>query len=433
MKLLLTLIMIAFVVFSALAGYWGPDKAPLLFRIMASACISFAGIAIFRQIMMLFLAFINSRQESHFQKRNTNQGLTFLPKISIIVPAYNEETVIERALTSLQNIDYPDYDILVIDDGSSDATLSIATSVSESSSIPINVTSQQNGGKSKALNNGIRISDAEFVFCVDADSHILPNGLKSAIQHFQDPKVCAVAGHVEVSKDQNSYIALLQRLEYQLMQRVTRSALSYLKCIPIVPGPAGLFRKNSVIAIGCYESGDTCFAEDAELSMKLLTTGGRIIADNELVSITQAPNDINTLLRQRYRWFRGSLQALFNNFDTLMGRGSRRSFFLFVFLVLEYLMMPIAGISIGLFFLFNTLSTGAITTLLWGLIGLLALELIGLITVTKINNSYINTIVHFLCFKITYGYLLLFWSFFCLIDEINDQSMSWDKLERFDV
>jgi len=261
----------------------------------------------------------------------------------------------------------------------------------------------------------------------------MPKGLRSAIRHFKNPKVVAVAGHVEVTPEQSGFLAAIQRLEYQLMQRVSRNALSLLKCIPIVPGPAGLFRKDSVLDIGGYESGEKCFAEDAELSLSLLTQGGRIVADKNLVAVTQTPESVDALLRQRYRWLRGSLQAIFNNFDSLMGTGSIRSFFLFVYLVLEYIMMPIAGISVGLFFLFDTLTAGHVTTVAWGLLLLVSLEFIGLITVSGSLIEYPKKIIMFIGFKFTFAYLLLFWSFFCLIDEINDQAMSWDKLERYDV
>lgn len=430
MRILLTLLMVTFVIMSGIAGLLGPDY-PVFYKVMAAACISFAGIAIIRQLLFLTLAGINYRNNIFINNQAGSDD--FLPKISIIVPAYNEEAVIAKALQSLQNIDYPNYNILVIDDGSSDDTFLIASMVAQSSHIPIQVISQQNGGKSKALNNGLRISDAPFVLCVDADSQMKPSGLRSAIHRFNDPKVVAVAGHVEVNPQQISPLATFQRLEYQLMQRVGRNALSLLKCIPIVPGPAGLFRKESVIQIGGYDAGDKCFAEDAELSMSLLSSGGRIVSDKNLVAITQAPISLDALLRQRYRWFRGSLQAIFNNFDKLMGRGSMRSFFLFVYLVLEYIMMPIAGLSIGLFFLFDTLSAGTLTPLMWGLFILIALEFVGLVTVCQSLSEFPTKALTFIALKLSLGYLLLFWSFFCLIDEINDQSMSWDKLERYDL
>ena len=289
---------------------------------VVTVALSLAILAIVRQLLILWFSHRERRRYAELDELISDPSLA--PKISILVPAYNEATVIEAALASMLKLNYPNYEVLLLDDGSTDGTFDIASALVESSGGKLRVYRQANQGKAAALNLGLRISRSSFVLCVDADSTLEPEGLTHAIRHFQDPNVAGVAGIVQVRLGTGKLISRLQRTEYLMSQRLTRSAIAYFKSIPIVPGPAGLFRRQALIDVGGYIPAEDCFAEDAELTIRLLADGFDIVAEPALVAITEAPKDLFSLLRQRYRWCRGSMQALFLNTERLIYGKSER-------------------------------------------------------------------------------------------------------------
>lgn len=427
-------LMLIYAILCGFAGFWGEGSLKSLFNFL---CLALAGFALFRQSFIMFFAFLAFQKKHQSPKYNTELKKRRIdlrhqeyPEITAIVPAYNEGLVIANTINSLLNIDYPNLKILVIDDGSADDTFSVATKIGAKHE-NVQVISQANGGKSKALNTGIRIADSPFVLCVDADSQIKAKDLKRTVDLFQDPRLCAVAGYVEVGGKSPNLLQRLQHIEYMLIQKVFREALSWFKAIPIVPGPIGLFRRQELINAGCYTISENCFAEDAELSIRLLSEGKKIVADNELIAVTQAPEDLNKLLRQRYRWIRGSIQAVAENLPVYLKLSSIRGLGIFFFLLLEYILLPIAAFTLAVYFLFSTLAAGEFSIFVGGVILLVTLELITLLVVTEKKQNILLQLYYYVLYRLFYAFLLIFWAFYCFVDEIGNSSMSWDKLDRY--
>ena len=236
----------------------------------------------------------------------------FKPFVSIIIPVFNEAKIIERSVKSLLKLDYPNYEIIIVNDGSTDNTKEIAENLISFSKgvykeVKISLINKPNGGKSSALNLGIKMSDAEFILCMDGDSLLTPSSLKMAVRHFVNPEIGAVAGNVKVL-NRGKFFTDMQALEYLEGLNMARSAQSSIKLVNIIPGPIGLFRKKAIISAGFYAS-DT-FAEDFDMTMEILEQGYKVEYEDNAISYTDAPKNLEDFMKQRRRWYRGMLQVL---------------------------------------------------------------------------------------------------------------------------
>jgi cellulose synthase/poly-beta-1,6-N-acetylglucosamine synthase-like glycosyltransferase len=164
---------------------------------------------------------------------------------------------------------------------------------------------KRNGGKSRALNTGIAAARGDFVLCMDGDSALHPQTLRRAVRHLADPRVAAVAGSVKVVNRTN-LLSSLQALEYVEGLNMVRAAQGFFRLERL--RPIGLFRVSAMRAVGGYDH-DT-FAEDCDLTLKLLAEGWQIHYEPESIAYTEAPEKLLDLLKQRYRWTRGILQAI---------------------------------------------------------------------------------------------------------------------------
>jgi cellulose synthase/poly-beta-1,6-N-acetylglucosamine synthase-like glycosyltransferase len=247
------------------------------------------------------------------------------PRVSVLVSTYNEEETIERALRSLLAVDYPDLEIVCVDDGSSDRTLELARWIAERSPhVPIRILHQSNGGKSSALNLAWRNASGELLLFVDADSHLEPDSLRWLVRTMEHSGADAVAGQVRL-RNRHGLLTQLQALEYLACQSAVRAAQHVTGTVLVVPGPIGLYRREALAAVqdrfgnslpeGCCVGvdgpvhGDT-FAEDFDLSLSALALGGRVVYEPRAVAHTKGPATAMMLLNQRYRWLCGSLQVL---------------------------------------------------------------------------------------------------------------------------
>ncbi len=351
------------------------------------------------------------------------------PMVSVIMPCYNEEDVIEASLRNLTQLTYPNLEIIVVNDGSSDRTSYLAHAEAlHSPRTPVKVLDQRNQGKASALNHGLLHAQGEIIMCVDADSRMNPDAVEMGVRQFQDHRVGAVAGFVEIV-NQRSVLLLLQQMEYLVGLNFTRRAMSFLGVVPIVPGPAGLFRRKALMQAGGFISGKNIFAEDAELSMRLLTKGWKIQTEDQMVARTEAPETHRDLLRQRYRWNRGTYQALLLNFFSLLESGWRGRWIAF-HLLLESVITPVLNFGLILYFLTYFFTTGNLEMFTMWYFYLLGIDL--LTTVMAVHNQGRMPMWIALTFvnKIYYFYMLLTWRLLSLYEEWLGVDMTWDKLNR---
>ncbi|MCM2580500.1 glycosyltransferase family 2 protein [Streptomyces meridianus] len=278
----------------------------------------------------------------------------FTPPISVIVPAYNEEAVITEAMRAMLLLRYPRFEIVVVDDGSTDGTLERlreafdlvevehvvpreipsrgdveSVHLPRTSSLPLVVVRKQNGGRADALNVGIDLARYPLVCMVDADSLLGPEALLSAVKPLMDDPTrtvgcggvvgiangCVVrAGRVVEVRMPRESVVRIQTIEYLRAFLLGRTAWSRLGGLLIISGAFGVFRREAVVEVGGLDP--DCMGEDAELVLKLHRSmrdrrrDYRIVFVSEPICWTEAPPTARILARQRRRWHRGLTELL---------------------------------------------------------------------------------------------------------------------------
>jgi len=262
-----------------------------------------------RLISIGILSIIQHRKE---KKELANQ-LPYFPKVSIIVPAFNEEVNAVRTVEYLLKSKYPDIEIIFVDDGSSDLTYSKIKSTFESNS-KVKVLTKPNGGKAAALNFGIEQSTGEILVCIDADTILPADAISKMIPFFAKTNVGAVAGNVKVGNTLNM-LTIWQSIEYTTSQNFDRRAYDAVNAILVVPGAIGAFRKTAMVAIDGFTT-DT-LAEDCDLTLRMLRAGYVIRTCNDALALTEAPETLKMFLKQRTRWTFGMMQSFWKHRDLL--------------------------------------------------------------------------------------------------------------------
>jgi len=243
-------------------------------------------------------------------------------RVAVLIPAYNEEKVIERTIRAALRSSYRNLRVIVIDDGSKDKTLQVAQSCfpREEASGRLLILTKPNAGKAEALNFGLRRldPDEEIFVGIDADTVIVRDAIALLVPHFRNPRVGALAGNAKVGNRVNLWTRW-QALEYITSQNFERRALNTLGAVSVVPGAIGAWRVSAVREAGGYHT-DTV-AEDADLTMALLRNGYRVEYEDRALAYTEAPVNASGLMRQRFRWSFGILQAVFKHRGAFARKG----------------------------------------------------------------------------------------------------------------
>ncbi len=290
-----------------------------------------------------------------FRVRATDRGeqvAAYQPRVAILIPAYNEEKVIRRTIRAALASTYPDLRVIVIDDGSSDATLTVAREAfaAEQAAGKVLVLTKPNAGKAEALNYGLKqLRDEEIFVGIDADTVIAADAVSRLVPHFLNPKVAAVAGNAKVGNRVNLWTRW-QALEYITSQNFERRALNTLGAVSVVPGAIGAWRVSAVLAEGGYHV-DTV-AEDADLTMALLRRGLRVEYEDLALAYTEAPINANGLMRQRFRWSFGILQSVWKHREVFARKGVL-GFVALPNIVVFQILLPLVSPLIDLMFLFG--------------------------------------------------------------------------------
>ncbi|MGA9672221.1 MAG: glycosyltransferase [Terracidiphilus sp.] len=246
--------------------------------------------------------------------RKPHQGASpgYNPRVAVLIPAYNEETVIVRTIRSVLNSDYKNLHIIVIDDGSLDRTFEVARQAyaAEIAAGRIQVLTKANGGKAAALNYALNLLEEDIYVGIDADTVIAADAISKLIPHFEDPRIGAIAGNAKVGNRVNLWTRW-QALEYITSQNFERRALDLFHIVTVVPGAIGAWRTAPVKAAGGYPLNTV--AEDADLTMNLLEQGLRVDYEDRSLAFTEAPINARGLMRQRFRWSFGTLQAIWKH------------------------------------------------------------------------------------------------------------------------
>lgn len=295
--------------FLAESTYWAGQ---ILFTLFIIGILLSVG----RMILMALLASIQKRKEKNADTilpAFMSGDKSAFPLVSVIVPAYNEEVNAVRTVKSLLSQDYPQIEIIFVDDGSTDKTFKTVNEQFKQNP-KVHVYTKINGGKASALNFGIEKSNGDFVVCIDADTQLKSDAVSLLMKKFDQENVAAVAGNVKVGNEVNM-ITKWQSIEYITSQNFDRRAFDLLNCITVVPGAIGAFRKDAILIAGGFTT-DT-LAEDCDLTMRLLRSDYIVRNCTSAISYTEAPETFKQFLKQRFRWSFGVMQCFWKHRDTL--------------------------------------------------------------------------------------------------------------------
>ncbi len=363
----------------------GATAVWLLFSVVVVSVLAQAALYV---AAVVELRRIRQRDRHHLWRRMLSSPLA--PRISILVPAHDEAVAIGPAVTQLLSLTYPNLEVVVVNDGSTDDTLDRLVDTFQLWPVlpvfrrviptqPVRqlyrspddprlvVVDKHNGGKADALNAAVNVASGELVCAIDADTVVAPDALQQMVSPFlTERRTVAVGGTIRLVNDatwQHHQIDVLeaprhllvgaQAVEYARSFLVGRLAWNPIGGNLIISGAFGVFRKDALVEVGGYENGSV--GEDMELIVRLRRAAhergerARVEFTPDPVAYTEAPASLRTLARQRNRWFRGLLDVLVRH-RRMIGNpryGSAGMLALPYFLVVEALAPVIEGVGLA--------------------------------------------------------------------------------------
>jgi cellulose synthase/poly-beta-1,6-N-acetylglucosamine synthase-like glycosyltransferase/peptidoglycan/xylan/chitin deacetylase (PgdA/CDA1 family)/spore germination protein YaaH len=369
------------------------------------------------------------------------------PMVAILIPAYNEEKVIVRTIRSVMMSNYKNIRIIVIDDGSKDRTYEVAREAypADIASGRLTVLTKENGGKADALNFALERIDEELYVGIDADGVIAHDAITNLVPHFANPKIGAVAGNAKVGNRVNLWTRW-QALEYITSQNFERRALDLFDVVMVVPGAIGAWRTAPVKNGGGYHSNTV--AEDADLTMNLLEQGYSVIYEDRALAFTEAPVNADGLIRQRFRWSFGILQAIYKHKGAISKHRAMGLFALPNILIFQIL-LPLVSPLIDVMFVWGviaylvdkhfhpeTASTDSFYKLLIFFTAFLVIDFAASALAFTLERKHPASkgdgwlLFHIWIQRFTYRQLFSVVLFKTVKRAIDGKPFSWDKLER---
>ena len=390
------------------------------FLVVALAVI---GTLVFARFgLMLLLSALHARK---VRKRDFQWGRHPITEpVSVLVPAYNERECIENTVRSLVASDHP-VEIIVIDDGSSDGTADIV----ESLRLPgVRVVRQQNSGKPAALNNGVRHASYELIVMMDGDTVFEPSTVRELVQPFADPRVGAVAGNAKVG-NRNSLIGAWQHIEYVMGFNLDRRMYDVLGCMPTIPGAVGAFRRTALWRAGGMS--DETLAEDTDVTMALHRGGWKVVYAENARAWTEAPESVQQLWSQRYRWSYGTMQAIWKHRRAVVERGPSGRFgrvglpFVSLFMVFAPLLAPLIDI-----FLIYGLVFGPTGKTLAAWVGVLGVQAVCAAYAFRLDHEKMTPLISLPLQQVLYRQLMYVVLLQSWITALTGGRLRWQKLRR---
>ncbi|MFE3324535.1 bifunctional polysaccharide deacetylase/glycosyltransferase family 2 protein [Streptomyces sp. NPDC059176] len=383
------------------------------------------GVLVFVRFgMMLLLSFGHARK---VRRRRFRWGPTVTEPVTVLVPAYNEKECIENTVRSLMESDHP-IEIIVIDDGSSDGTADIVDDMW----LPnVRVVRQVNSGKPEALNNGIRNARHDIIVMMDGDTVFEPSTVRELVQPFGDPRVGAVAGNAKVG-NRDSLIGAWQHIEYVMGFNLDRRMYDVLGCMPTIPGAVGAFRREALDRVGGMS--DDTLAEDTDITMALHRDGWRVVYAEKARAWTEAPETVQQLWSQRYRWSYGTMQAIWKHRRALIEKGPSGRFgrvglpLVSLFMVLFPLLAPL----IDVFLLYGLVfgPTGK-TIVAW--LGVLAIQVVCAAYAFRLDKERMVHLITLPLQQLLYRQLMYVVLLQSWITALTGGRLRWQKLRRTGV
>lgn len=378
-----------------------------------------AVLAIARSFVLLSLA----RRHRRLQRRLPFDP-TFQPPVSVIVPAFNESVGVERAVRSLVASDYPDFEVLVVDDGSNDGTGEIVEALELSQ---VRVVRQANAGKAAALNRGMSETRHEIIAMVDADTVFEPDTLSQLVRPFADSGVGAVSGNTKVG-NRRGLLGRWQHIEYVMGFNLDRRLYDVLRCMPTVPGAVGAFRRRALADIGGVS--EATLAEDTDITLGIGRAGWRVVYAGDARGWTEAPSNLAGLWRQRYRWSYGTMQAVWKHRAAIWRPGEeqigRRAI---PYLVLFQIALPMLAPIVDVFALYGLVFLDPLPVVAYWL-GFNALQLFLGVYAFRLDGEPVRALWAMPLQQFVYRQLMYLVVIESVVTALMGKRLAWQNVER---
>jgi cellulose synthase/poly-beta-1,6-N-acetylglucosamine synthase-like glycosyltransferase/peptidoglycan/xylan/chitin deacetylase (PgdA/CDA1 family) len=381
-------------------------------------------LVIGRFVLMLVLSGLHARR---VRRRGFSWGPPITEPVSVLVPAYNEAKCIENTVRSLAASDHP-IEVLVIDDGSSDGTARIV----EAMGLPnVRVVRQLNAGKPAALNRGVANARYDLIVMMDGDTVFEPSTVRELVQPFGDPRVGAVAGNAKVG-NKDTLIGAWQHIEYVMGFNLDRRMYDVLNCMPTIPGAVGAFRRSALERVGGMS--DDTLAEDTDITMALHRDGWRVVYAENARAWTEAPETVQQLWSQRYRWSYGTMQAIWKHRRALVDKGPSGRFgrvglpLVSLFMVVAPLLAPLIDV-----FLVYGLVFGPTQKTIIAWLGVLAIQAVCAAYAFRLDRERMTHLISLPLQQILYRQLMYVVLLQSWITALTGGRLRWQKLRRTGV
>ncbi|MFI6561455.1 glycosyltransferase [Streptomyces sp. NPDC050534] len=392
--------------------------------VMAVALAVIGATVIGRFALMLLLS---GAHACRVRRKDFSWGPPVTEPVSVLVPSYNEAKCIENTVRSLMASEHP-IEVIVVDDGSSDGTARIV----EAMGLPnVRVVRQLNAGKPAALNRGLANAGHDIVVMMDGDTVFEPATVRELVQPFGDPKVGAVAGNAKVG-NRNSMIGAWQHIEYVMGFNLDRRMYDILRCMPTIPGAVGAFRRSALERVGGMS--DDTLAEDTDITMAMHRDGWRVVYAENARAWTEAPETVQQLWSQRYRWSYGTMQAIWKHRRALVEKGPSGRFgrvglpLVAMFMVVAPLLAPLIDI-----FLIYGVVFGPTQKTIVAWLGVLAVQAVCAAYAFRLDRERMTHLISLPLQQILYRQLMYVVLLQSWITALTGGRLRWQKLRRTGV
>lgn len=374
------------------------------------------------------------KKSSNLSKKEIEKKL----RISVVVPAWNEEVGVLSSVKSLMNSDYENMEVILVNDGSTDETDKKVKAYLKSSELKkyeskgkkLIYVAKENGGKGSALNAGIEVSTGEVIVTMDADTVFEKDAIFEVAKYFLNPEIDAAVGNVKVANSK-SVLGIIQQIEYTVGFYFKRTH-SVFNCEYIIGGAFGAFRKKVFEKYGVFDTKNK--TEDIELSTRLQYHGCKMVFIEDAIAYTEGPTTIGGLMKQRLRWKKGRLDTFWTHRELFFSKNRKHNKILTHYLLpitlfyeIELLIEPFIT-TYGIYYLYTT---GDFTGLILWILFTGFINIFAFVFGSKKNSK---TAFLFIPVYFILSYLLAFIEIFAMYKSVklivSGQDVAWQKWQR---
>lgn len=304
-------------------------------------------------LFLFLLIYIQNKKEFY-----SSPPMTKSYSLSIVIPCYNEEKHIGKAVENLLQSDYKGLKkIIVVDDCSKDNSFKILKSLEKKYKKLLVVQTPKNTGCAAGSKNyGVNFAKTELIGFIDADSFPQKDAIRRMMGFFDNEKIAAVTSFILV-KNRENLLTRLQSIEYQIIA-FTRRLLGFIEAIYVTPGPLAVYRKSYFDKLGGFDESN--LTEDIEITWHFVSEGYKIAMSTESKVYTVAPSNIKAWIKQRIRWNLGGLQTISKYSSSFLKSGMLGKFILPLFI--SSWILAISGLFVLGYRIFRTMIVRLLAT-----------------------------------------------------------------------